>query len=130
MSAVISRAAGVLTDTHSRWMTLIWEITVHTHASAPVPESHDHTRQMNGSTPHQSLTYCRHTHGRARAHTYTHTDTHTHTQPLDRMSRLQSSCYLRAFDIEIHLESGVSGLRGRGWVQGERERGRDKRNQF
>lgn len=27
MSAVISRAAWALTDTHSRWMTLIWVIT-------------------------------------------------------------------------------------------------------
>lgn len=86
MSAVISGAAWDLTDTHSRWMTLIWEITeciLTPRPSYREPRSHQ-TDEWAYPPPIEI----------ARTVTRKCTRTPTH-EPLDRMNRLRRPRYLR-----------------------------------
>lgn len=72
-------------DRHTQQMddSYLGDQRVHTHARAPVTQSHNHTRQTNRPTPHQShCTYSTHRRreggGHARAHLHTHARTHNH----------------------------------------------------
>lgn len=73
MSAVISRAARALTDTHSRWMTLIWEITECILTPRPSYRATITPDRWIGLSPtnHTARTVDAHT--QVHAHTYTHT---------------------------------------------------------
>lgn len=83
MSAVISRAARALTDTHSRWMTLIWEITECILTPRPSYRATITPDRWIGLSP------TNHTARTVDTHTQVHAHTYTHTQLLDRMNRLQ-----------------------------------------
>ena len=100
MSAAISGAAGALTDTHSRWMTLIWEITEC--ALTPGPRLRRATitpdRRIGLPPPNQPITlhiqYARGG-GGMHAHTYTHTHARTHNHLTEQIAApVLPSCLL------------------------------------
>ena len=126
MSAAISGAAGALTDTHSRWMTLIWEITECTLTPGPRLRRATITPDRRiGQPPTNHTAHTVRTGGgggkNARAHL--HTYTHAPTQPLDRTDCGACVTFLSP-DIEIHLESGVSRMCAKGRRKEEGCRGR------
>lgn len=123
MSAVISRAARALTDTHSRWMTLIWEITECILTPRPSYRATITPDRWIGLSPtnHTARTVDTHT------HKCTRTPTHTHNF-LTEWTDCSFCVTFCVFDIEIHLESGVSRICAK--RAGSKGVDGDKRNQF
>ena len=91
MSAAISGAAGALTDTHSRWMTLIWEITECTLTPGPRLRRATITPDRRiGQPPTNHTAHTVRTGGgggvKMHAHTYTHTRTHPHNHLTEQIA--------------------------------------------